>query len=180
MSRLTIESVQTAINELKAQGKKPTNKNIVTYLGFGSFSTLAIFRKKYPNVFNDTIPNTFFNTVTVDDNLVQDLWKQLEPRIKECIQTVLPDTKDTDKECIQTVSPDTKDTDKECIQTVSPVSKDTEKWQKPLSKLVFLVTTGKFGEMIGNKELGEIIELSPSDIANLKRKGKNFLYQNKK
>lgn len=50
-TRLNIEVVRQAINELTAQGQKPTNQNIVSHLGYGSYSTLTILRKEYPDVF---------------------------------------------------------------------------------------------------------------------------------
>lgn len=93
MARLTIELVKHAINELKAQGKKPTNQNIIDFIGYGSFSTLANFRKLYPTVFvsilntvNDTVQDTLFNTV--NENLVNAFWERLEPRVKNCIKSV--------------------------------------------------------------------------------------------
>lgn len=96
MARLNIEVVTQAINELTAQGIKPTNPNIVKHLGYGSYSTLTILRKEYPDVFGvsqkrtntaNTVQNTVQNTVT--DSMIHSVWQRIEPRIDDKIQTVL-------------------------------------------------------------------------------------------
>lgn len=104
MARLNIEVVRQAINELTAQGIKPTNPNIVKHIGYGSYSTLTILRKEYPDVFgvsqkrtntSNTVHNMVHNTVT--DSMIHSVWQRIEPRIDDKIQTVFNTQYSTDK-----------------------------------------------------------------------------------
>lgn len=198
MARLTIEVVRQAINQLRTQGKNPTNQNIVNCIGYGSFSTLTKLRKLYPDVFGLTSSSqNTLSTVqnTVDDLLVNAVWRRIEPHIDNHVQSVLKQQYSTDntvQNTLEQVQYDLDQQDKdnaelrtsldslrieksELICDNSDLKEQLQVRQKALSKLVFLVTTGKIEQMVGNQELGEMIGLSPSDIANLKRKGKNNL-----
>jgi len=89
--KLTIEAVQTAISELKEQGKKPTNQLIIDFLGFGSFSTLTQMRKENPNIFGIAPKNTFQNTVdnTLGETLINTVWQGIEAKVDLRIQEIL-------------------------------------------------------------------------------------------
>ena len=54
MTQLTLETVKLATDTLKTQGLKPTNRKIVDYLGYGSFSTLKKIRESHPELFTST------------------------------------------------------------------------------------------------------------------------------
>ena len=200
MARLTIESVRHAINELQTQNKKPTNQNIVSFLGYGSFSTLANLRKAYPEAFgasNPNLPSTVRNT---DDLFVNAVWQRIEPRVDKHVQSVLKQQQYT----TDTVDNTELQTKFEQIQSELEMQKKSntqlrtsldlsrmekselsshnnnlleqlEVKQKALAKLVFLVTTGKLGKMLSNQELGKLIDLSSSDVANLKHRAKKYL-----
>lgn len=88
-NRLNIDVVKKAIDAIIAEGRCPTNKNIVNYLGYGSYSTLTILRKSHPNVFG--VSPKRINTNTVQNTVDNSLWTRIDKRFNE-MQTVL-DTK---------------------------------------------------------------------------------------
>jgi len=103
MSRLNVDVVKQAIADLQQQGIKPTNANIVKFLGYGSFSTLAKIRKTHPLLFypqqntadnikdtNDTL-NTpkIHNTVHTDVASLDSIWNTLKTRIDTLIDARL-------------------------------------------------------------------------------------------
>ena len=59
--RLTVEKVSQAIAELTAQNQKPTNRAIIKYLGYGSFSILSKLRQTHPEIFaiTDSQPSDY-------------------------------------------------------------------------------------------------------------------------
>jgi uncharacterized coiled-coil protein SlyX len=64
MARLTLETVKQATDSLQNQGKKPSNRNIINWLGYGSFSTLKKLREHHPEVFycTDTLNVAKYDT----------------------------------------------------------------------------------------------------------------------
>jgi len=213
MARLTIEAIKHAINELRTQGKSITNQNVISLIGYGSFSTLTKFRKLYPDVFG-TINNTKYNTVNTlstvhntDSILINAVWQRIEPHIDEHVQSVLKQQYSTTDTLVNTDNL-TNNTDLQAkfeqLQSDLDMQKNSNAQlrisldnsrmekselssynnelveqldikQKALAKLVFLVTTGELGKMLGNQELGRLIDLSPSDVAKLKHKAKKYL-----
>ena len=91
MSRLTIEKVFEAVIALKKQGKKPTNRAIIDYVGYGSFSTLTQLRQSHPEIFvaNDDTKRDTEKT----DTLTPPQLSRLEARLKAHLEARLAQTK---------------------------------------------------------------------------------------
>lgn len=72
MAQLSLETVKQAINILKSQGKKLTNRNIVEHLGYGSFSTLKKIREHHPELFSavDTLSDTHQINSTIEKRIL--------------------------------------------------------------------------------------------------------------
>jgi len=205
MARLTIEAVQHAINELQAQGKKPTNQNVISFLGHGSFSTLTKLRKLYPDVFGTNNPklNTVQNTVqnTVDDLFVNTVWQRLEPHVDKHVQSVLKKYSTVDNTDLQVKLDKALDELKrvkadnaklltnierigiekdELVIENKELIESFSKFKTALSKLVFFLTTGTFGDMVASKDLVELTGLTNSEIGNLKQVGKKIIARDKR
>lgn len=68
MAQLSPIVVKEAIDTLRDQGKKVTNRNIIDCLGYGSFSTLKKIRESYPEFFSDTYNDTIVVSDTYEIN----------------------------------------------------------------------------------------------------------------
>lgn len=75
MAQLSMETVKQAIDILKSQGKKLTNRNIVAYLGYGSFSTLKKIRECHPELFSAV------DTQTISISDTDEINSALEKRV---------------------------------------------------------------------------------------------------
>ena len=93
---LNIEVVAQAIEALRNDGVKPTNKAIIEKIGYGSFSTLAVLRQEYPDVFEwpDTQYSTVQEIVNKEFRLVKSVLdtqkntlKRFEERLKKLEQS---------------------------------------------------------------------------------------------
>jgi len=86
MARLTLETVKQAIDTLHNQGKKPSNRNIINWLGYGSFSTLKKLREHHPEVFycTDTL-NVADDTHKADASL-----EARVARLETTVQQLIP------------------------------------------------------------------------------------------
>lgn len=82
MARLTLETVKQATDSLQKQGKKPSNRNIINWLGYGSFSTLKKLREHHPELFYCTA------TLTVAKNDTHKADVSLETRVDRLETTV--------------------------------------------------------------------------------------------
>jgi hypothetical protein len=87
MARLTFETVKQAIDTLHNQGKKPSNRNIINWLGYGSFSTLKKLREHHPEVFycTDTLNVAKYDTHKGDASLEARV-ARLESMVHKLIQ----------------------------------------------------------------------------------------------
>jgi len=86
MARLTLETVKQATDSLQNQGKKPSNRNIINWLGYGSFSTLKKLREHHPEVFycTDTL-NVADDTHKADASL-----EARVARLETTVQQLIP------------------------------------------------------------------------------------------
>lgn len=85
MARLTLETVKQATDSLQKQGKKPSNRNIINWLGYGSFSTLKKLREHHPELFycTDTL------TVTYDTQKRNDSLEERVSRLETTVQKLI-------------------------------------------------------------------------------------------
>ena len=95
MAQLSVETVKQAVDILKSQGKKLTNRNIVAYLGYGSFSTLKKIRECHPELFRVVDTQTISISDTDEINSVLEkrvlfLETSLQ-RIQQSIQQLIQD-----------------------------------------------------------------------------------------
>jgi uncharacterized coiled-coil protein SlyX len=87
MARLTLETVKQATDTLQNQGKKPSNRNIINWLGYGSFSTLKKLREHHPEVFycTDTLNVAKYDTHKAGSSLEERV-ARLEAMVQKLIQ----------------------------------------------------------------------------------------------
>ena len=91
MTQLTLETVKLATDTLKTQGLKPTNRKIVDYLGYGSFSTLKKIREHHPELFAPIDTTASTTNTPQRDTLLEQRVSSLETSlqsIQQMLQTL--------------------------------------------------------------------------------------------
>ncbi len=89
MTQLTLETVKLATDTLKTQGLKPTNRKIIDYLGYGSFSTLKKIREHHPELFAPIDTTASTTNTPQRDTLLEQRVSSLETSLQS-IQQMLP------------------------------------------------------------------------------------------